>query len=55
LDTVELRNEICTRYENAGSPGGFKCVPIKSGELRIKCFDRNLRMTEEIFNAIKRR
>ena len=54
LYTVELRNEICTYYEKAGSPGGFKCVPIKSGELRLKCFDSNLLMTQEIFNPIKR-
>lgn len=51
---VEFCNEICTCNEKAGSPGGFKCVPIKSGELRLKCFDSDLRMTKEIFYAIKR-
>jgi hypothetical protein len=54
LDTVELRNEICIRYEKAGSPGGYRCVPIKSGELRLRWYNCNVRMTEEIFNAIKR-
>ncbi len=54
LDTVELRNEICIRYVNAGSPGGYKLATLPSGELRLRCFNNNLNMTEEIFNAIKR-
>jgi len=54
LNTVELRNEICTRYVDAGSPGGFKLAALPSGELRLRCYSNNLNMTEQIFNAIKR-
>jgi hypothetical protein len=35
LDTVELRNEVCRRYESAGCPGNHRIHTLVNGELRI--------------------